>query len=160
MALSTIALIIIQARYVKVYSDKIESQFNASARRSLWQTVLLVEENEALQYLSQTLDAVDYNQQSNQSTVPLLRSTDSLAKLDAQNNSSTSKNQVLRPEIKLSTRHGKATIEETSKYLQDKFMEQFERSKTILDQAVFRWIQESNHKDIKERIDFEELEKG
>ncbi len=157
MALSTIALIIIQARYVKVYSDKIESQFNASARRSLWQTVLLVEENEALQYLSQTLDAVDYNQQSNQSTVPLLRSTDSLAKLDAQNNSSTSKNQVLRPEIKLSTRHGKATIEETSKYLQDKFMEQFERSKTILDQAVFRWIQESNHKDIKERIDFEEL---
>jgi len=65
--------------------------------------------------------------------------------------------QLNRPGIRLSTRHGKATIEETSRYLQDKFKQNFSRSKTILDQAVFRWMKEIDEKDISERVNFEEL---
>jgi len=62
-----------------------------------------------------------------------------------------------RPTVKLSTRHGKANIEETSRYLQEKFRQNFSRSKTILDQAVFRWLKESDNKKISERVNFEEL---
>ncbi|MHB9141888.1 MAG: sensor histidine kinase, partial [Paludibacter sp.] len=65
--------------------------------------------------------------------------------------------QLNRPTIRLSTRHGKATIEETSRYLQEKFQQNFSRSKTILDQAVFRWLRESDKKEISERVNFQEL---
>ena len=41
--------------------------------------------------------------------------------------------------------------------LQDKFRENFSRSKTILDQAVFRWLRESDTKEVSERVDFVEL---
>ncbi|NLK48029.1 MAG: HAMP domain-containing histidine kinase [Bacteroidales bacterium] len=152
MVLSFVALIIIQVRYVKENSEMIENQFDASVRRSLWQTVFLVEENEALEYLGQTLELLDY--QNN----PDLRQDSRLSDIDTLSRARTLEGRkFIRPRIRISTKHGKATIEETSKYLQDKFRKEFSRSKTILDQAVFRWLRESSHKDIRERVDFEEL---
>jgi two-component system phosphate regulon sensor histidine kinase PhoR len=136
----------------------IENQFDASVRRSLWQTVILVEENEALEYLGQTLERLDYQKNSNLRQNGRLSNVDSLLIIDTiQQGMTSGERRFIKPKIRISTRHGKATIEETSKYLQDKFRKEFSRSKTILDQAVFRWLRESSHKDIKERIDFEEL---
>lgn len=158
MFLSFIALIVIQARYINVNAEMIENQFDESVRRSLLSTVILVEENEALEYLAQTLEANSYtlntNLQSKGSSLDSLNlnKIDTMARgitHDQHNNRSS--------QIHLSTRHGKATIEETSKYLQDKFRKEFSRSKTILDQAVFRWLGEGSNKSIRERIDFIEL---
>ncbi len=158
MVISFVALIVIQARYVKVYSEMIENQFNSSARRSLWQTVSLLEENEALEYLSLTLESLDYQKQSGSGSGIQVKPTDSIMKIDTVAKNFPSKNDKNTwNHIKLSTRHGRATIEETSKYLQDKFINEFSRSKTILDQAVFRWLRESSHKNIRERIDFEDI---
>ena len=137
----------------------IENQFDASVRRSLWQTVFLVEENEALEYLGQTLELLDYQKNSkNLRQERGLSDIDSLFSIDTLHRERTSESsKFIRPKIRISTKHGKATIEETSKYLQNKFRKEFSRSKTILDQAVFRWLRESGHKDIRERIDFKEL---
>lgn len=157
MLISFIALIIIQARYVHVNAEMIENQFNESVRRSLLQTMILVEENEALEYLELTLEGIDPHKKANK--VPSLQEIDSSIDVTIAGNNpeSLSTGKIERPTVRISTRHGKATIEETSRRLQEKFRENFSRSKTILDQAVFRWLRDNDNKDISERVDFEEL---
>ena len=158
MILTFVGLIVIQARYVRTNAEMIENQFNDNVQRSLYQTVSLVEENEALQYLGQTLEGTDYSGNKNKllsmdaQNLRLKNNIDSMAE-----NLKLTPDQLNRPGIRLSTRHGKATIEETSRYLQEKFKQNFSRSKTILDQAVFRWMKEIDEKDISERVNFEEL---
>jgi len=158
MLLTFVGLIALQARYVRINAEMIENQFNDNVQRSLFQTVSLVEENEALEYLGQTLEGNDYSAGKNKlmsldaQNIRLKNNIDSMAE-----NPKLTSEQLNRPSIRLSTRHGKATIEETSRYLQDKFQQNFSRSKTILDQAVFRWLRETDQKEISERVNFEEL---
>lgn len=158
MLLAFVGLIVLQARFVRINAEMIENQFNDNVQRSLFQTVSLVEENEALEYLSQTLEGSDYTGTKNKvlslddQNIRLKNDIDSMAE-----NPKLTSDQLNRPSIRLSTRHGKATIEETSRYLQEKFQQNFSRSKTILDQAVFRWLRESDKKEISERVNFQEL---
>lgn len=158
MILTFVGLIVLQARYVRINAEMIENQFNENVQRSLFQTVSLVEENEALQYLGQTLEGVEYSATSNK-LLALDKENDSLGKnIDSVKvGLKLNSEQVNRPSIRLSTSHGKATIEETSRYLQERFRQNFSRSKTILDQAVFRWMKEIDNRDVRERVDFEEL---
>jgi two-component system phosphate regulon sensor histidine kinase PhoR len=159
MLLTFVGLIALQARYVRINAEMIENQFNEKVQTSLYQTVSLVEENEALGYLGQTLEAEENISDKNKLTsldvqnVKLKNNIDSMA-----GDLKPTSEQLNRPTIRLSTRHGKATIEETSRYLQEKFQQNFSRSKTILDQAVFRWIKETDNKEITERVNFEELD--
>lgn len=157
MLLTFIGLVVLQVRYISVNAEMVENQFNENVQRSLFQTASLVEENEALEYLGQTLDGNDYKVSNKVLTLDaqnfkLKKNIDSLV-----NNPQLTSEQLNRPSIRLSTRHGKASIEETSHYLQEKFKQNFSRSKTILDQAVFRWMKESDKKEISERVNFEEL---
>jgi len=136
----------------------IENQFNESVQRSLFQTAILVEENEALQYLEETLEGVDYQTNKNK-LLTLDNNKNKLKSIDSITNSlQLTSGKGTYPKIRLSTGHGKATIEETSRYLQEKFRQNFSRSKTILDQAVFRWLKETENKEISERVNFEELD--
>jgi len=159
MLLTFVGLIVLQARYVRVNAEMIEEQFNDNVQRSLFQTVSLVEENEALEYLGQTLEGDDYRSNNNKllsldaQNIKLKNNIDSVAE-----NLKLTSEQLNRPSIRLSTGHGKATIEETSRYLQEEFQKNFSRSKTILDQAVFRWMKETEEKEISDRVNFEELD--
>lgn len=158
MIVTFVGLIFLQARYVRINAEMIENQFSESVQRSLFQTAILVEENEALEYLDQTLEGVDYNGKKNN----LLTLSDGNPPLQTNIDSVTGKlkltsEKLSKPQIRLSTGHGKATIEETSRYLQEQFKRNFSRSKTILDQAVFRWLKESDNKEISERVNFEDL---
>jgi two-component system phosphate regulon sensor histidine kinase PhoR len=158
MLLTFVGLIALQARYVRINAEMIENQFNDNVQRGLFQTVSLVEENEALEYLGQVLEGEDYKGAENKflsldsKDLKLKSDIDSMAE-----NLKLTSDQINRPTIRLSTRHGKATIEETSRYLQERFQQNFKRSKTILDQAVFRWMKETDKKEISERVNFEEL---
>ena len=158
MLVTFVGLIALQARYVRINAEMVENQFNDNVQRALFQTVSLVEENEALDYLSQTLEGSDIQGTNNKyvnvdaQNLKLKKDIDSMAE-----NSKLTSEQLNRPTIRLSTRHGQATIEETSRYLQDKFQKNFSRSKTILDQAVFRWMRESDNKEINERVNFNDL---
>jgi two-component system phosphate regulon sensor histidine kinase PhoR len=159
MLLTFVGLIVLQARYVRINAEMIEDQFNDNVQRSLFQTVSLVEENEALEYLGQTLEGTDYRSNNNKllsldaQNMRLKNNIDSMAE-----NLKLTSEQLNRPSIRLSTGHGKATIEETSRYLQERFQKNFSRSKTILDQAVFRWMKETEEKEISDRVNFEELD--
>jgi len=158
MLLTFLGLIALQARYLRINAEMIESQFNENVQRSLFQTVSLVEENEALEYLGQTLEGVDYSSNNNKvatletQNIRLKNNIDSMAE-----NLKLTSEQKNRPTVRLSTSHGKETIQETSRYLQEKFKQNFSRSKTILDQAVFRWMKEIDEKDISDRVNFRDL---
>lgn len=157
MIVTFVGLIFLQARYVHINAEMIENQFNESVKRSLFQTVILVEENEALEYLGQTLEGIDYKGNRNK-LLTMDMSNANLNNIDSVTDKLQLTDENLnRPSIRLSTRHGKATIEETSRYLQEKFKQNFSRSKTILDQAVFRWLKEADNKEISDRVNFEEL---
>lgn len=163
MILTFVGLIFLQARYVRINAEMIENQFNDNVQRSLFQTVSLVEENEALEYLGQVLEGDDYQPKdsSGDKLLNMNQSVDSRFQNDIdsmEQNLNLNSDQLNRPTIRLSTRHGKATIEETSRYLQEKFQQNFKRSKTILDQAVFRWMKEAQRKDIGDRINFDDLD--
>ena len=147
-------LLLLQIRYVSINAEMIENQFNESVQRSLFQTAILVEENEALQYLGEVLDDESLYKGDN----TLLGLNDNSTAIDSVAKNLKSNNMHSRPTIRLSTRHGNATIEETSRYLQEKFKQNFSRSKTILDQAVFRWLKEADKKQFSERINFKELD--
>lgn len=158
MLLTFAGLIVLQARYVRTNAEMIEAQFNDNVQRSLFQTVSLVEENEALEYLGQTLEGENYTGGNNLIGINSSTTSDTNAIHGLSVGDNIPSEQLNRPSIRLSTRHGKATIEETSRYLQEKFRKNFSRSKTILDQAVFRWIEATTNKEISERIKFEELD--
>ena len=150
MLVTFVGLILLQARFVRTNAEMIETQFNDNVQRSLYQTVSLVEENEALEYLGQTLEGREYG---GNRTPKIKNNIDSMA--EGLKVTSEQKN---RPSIRLSTSHGKATIQETSRYLQERFRQNFSRSKTILDQAVYRWMKENDEKNITDRVNFEELD--
>ncbi|HNX89711.1 MAG TPA: HAMP domain-containing sensor histidine kinase [Paludibacteraceae bacterium] len=151
MTITFSALILVQAKFLKATSEMAEKQFDEAVKRSMIQTANLLEENEALEYLAQTLDDNEYVQSESKSNNFVINGQKDTLKSNWKSSSSIS------PRIRLSTGHGKATIEETSKYLQQKFQSNFSRSKTILDQAVFRWLRENENKEISERVDFTDL---
>jgi len=160
MVVTIVGLVLVQIRYVRINAEMIENQFKENVQRSLFQAVRLVEENEALQYLSETLEDADYSAKSNRIIKSGTAQRNALGMTSDSMVMDSGKDFTLNqklPSIQLSTKHGKATIEETSRYLQKKFQQDFSRSKTILDQAVFRWLRESDQKEISQRVNFDEL---
>ena len=151
------ALIALQVRYLSETSRLAQERFDDGVRRSMIHTVALLEENEALKYLAQTLEENQYVQPRN-NTLYNNRSQDDLRIKDTVQTNWNEDGTQKHPNIKLSTGHGKATIEETSKFLREKFELNFSRSKTILDQAVFRWLRETENLEIGRRVDFNELD--
>ena len=119
MAVTFGALIALQVRYLTSTAELAEKQFDDGVKRSLIQTVILLEENEALKFLAQTLEEDKYVQKDNRAGTYNKRSNDlritDSVRTDWNKNSST-------PSVRLSTGHGKATIEETSKFLREKFL--------------------------------------
>ena len=153
MVLTFAALIVIQGRYVLLNVELLNNQFNESVRRSLFQTVKIIEENEALNYLAKTLgyeepqeQATDRMELEEQHQL-LKRRIDSLAA----SKEFTKKRGLLPAESR------RSTIEETSRYLQERYQQNFSRSRTILDQAVFRWLKGTEEKNILERLDVDDL---
>ncbi len=129
------SLVMLQFGYIRSNVQMSEEQFDDAVQRSLFQTMQYLEEKEALIYLSETLGGGSYGLEDNLDSI----------------SSKTS------PRLKLSDKHGSASMEQTLTALQKQFQKNFSRSKTILDQAVFRWLREVNNKEIAERVDFEEL---
>ena len=156
MALTFAALIFVQGKYIRFNIDVLSSQFNESVKRSLYQTVSIVEESEALEYLAKTLDYDSF--QSKATTRLELEEQHQLLKKRI--DSLAEKANFPKPENIASPQNRKrSTIEETSRYLQERYQQSFFRSRTTLDQAVFRWLKSSEEKNIVERLNFEDLTK-
>lgn len=157
MLFTFFGLITLQTLYVKTNAEKIEKQFDENIQQSLVQAVILLEEKEALEYLTQVITENNSSKfdEINQQTINLQDIQLEKNKNDSIINSSN--NKTKKTEVSLTS--NVRTIEETSKNLQEKFRQSFSRSRTILDQAVFRWLRATENRDISGRIDFNELNK-
>ncbi len=130
------SLVMLQIGYIRSNVQMSEKQFDDAVQRGLFLAMQYLEEKEALVYLSETLGGGSYVLESNLDSVAL----------------------KTYPRLKLSDKHGSSSMEQTISTLQKRFQQNFSRSKTILDQAVFRWLREVNNKEIAERVDFDELQ--
>lgn len=155
MVLTFMALIFVQGRYIRLNIEVLSNQFNESVRRSLYQTVSIIEESEGLEY-AKALDS-DYFQEKATNQIELeeqhqllKRRIDSLAE-----NVEISKLRNLTP----IPNPKRSSIEETSRSLQERSQQNYLRLRTILDQAAFRWLKGSEEKDISERLNFNDLAK-
>lgn len=139
------ALITLQVRFLSKTSQMAAKQFDDGVKKSLIQVVTLIEENEALAYLSKTLEQ-SYDKQSN-------RKKRGLRMQDSVKN-----NWKIPTTTSIKLHKVNANIIETSKELHNKYVKEFSVSKTILNQAIFKWLDSTDKKDISERIDFQELD--
>ena len=133
MTIAFLGLGALQIEYFKDIAQSRMNQFNESVYRSIIQTMHFVEEKEALVYLASTKEMQD-----------------SILKEEEED-------PAMPPQISLSQKHGMSSIEQTINELHYRFTQRFAHSKNILEEAIFRWLRESN-KSITERVDFVELE--
>lgn len=158
MLFTFVGLITLQVNYIRINAEMIENQFDDNVQKSLFQVVDLVEKNEALDYLSRTMQGSHYQENNYQflslgiANPTLNSSIDSIPEQIDLN-----KKKQNQPSIQFSTPKTKTNIEGATRQLQVMFQEHFTRSKTILDQAVFKWMNAKNEKDISQRVNFKEL---
>ncbi len=133
-------LVFFQVRYVLRSAEKSDQLFNNEVQNSLISVVTEIEEQEALEYVSQTLTQ-EYN---NNSLNPDWQTKDSIS------------NHSL-PKISLQSAKNKTNIIATSNRLYELFKKDFSLSKIILDKAIFKWISSVEYKNISDRVDFYEL---
>lgn len=153
MVVTFAALTLIQFRYVRLNVEMLNNQFNESVRRSLFQAVSIVEENEALEYFAHTLGYESFK--GNAKSQLELEEQHQLFK---QKIDSIAESYMQNSDVPFTGHQRKrSSIEETSRILQERYQQNFSRSRTILDQAVVRWIKGTEEKSISERVDFEGL---
>lgn len=137
MLVTFATLVTLQVNYFFESARRSEAQFDDAVHRVLFQTIRYFEEKEALVYLSETMTGFEKTDN------PLSRdSTNTIEK---------------KMQVVISNRHGEGGFTQTLSALRESFQRDFSRSKTVLDQAVFRWLREVSTKDISERIDYLEL---
>lgn len=155
MGLTFAGLTFIQGRHIRLNVEVLNNQFNESVRRGLFQTINIIEESEALEYLAKTLEYNDFlgkaksQLEIEEQHQQMKRWIDSIAE--------SSPGRAQNRQMLTAPARRRATIEETSRYLQERYQQNFSRSRTILDQAVFRWLKGTDEKSISERVDFEGL---
>jgi signal transduction histidine kinase len=156
MALTFAGLIFAQVKYIQLNIEVLDNQFKESVRRSLYQTVNIIEQSEALKHLERELDYHSFGGQTTNRIEledqqrALKKRVDSLAE-----NTNLA---VTRSTTPVLSWQG-TTIEQTSRYLQERYQQSFSRSRNILDQAVFRWLKDLENRDISERLNFADLPK-
>ena len=158
MFVTFVGLVALQVNYIRMNAEMIENQFDENVQKSLFQVVDLVEKNEALNYLSRTMQGgVNHanNYQFLSLGTPLNEEVSGLG--TTKHSIGFNSNQSNSTSIQISTPSEKTNIIGTSKQLQLMFQEHFSKSKNILDQAVFKWMNAKNEQDISQRVNFKEL---
>jgi len=157
MAISFFGLIILQANYLKLTADMRAEQFNESVKKSLYEVVRILEEEETLQYLNKNLSVP--SQRTRITVKPGIHNHAYSMKqnsLEDSINVSYSCTRV-QPKVFISMKHGSNTIQESSRILQNKLRERYIQERALLDDILIRLLSESYVRPIEERIDFQQL---
>ena len=132
MSTTFIGLSIIQVKFFNNMANISQQEFDNGVRRSVMQTLRYIEEREALTYLANTIEENNPESHYKEHIQECFFNI-------------TNNNQASSKEFRIA-------IEE----LHQEMMDKLERKRDIMDQAVFRWMQDED-KPLKERINFEEL---
>ena len=172
MGLSFLSLLYLQVHYIEEMVKMRKEQFDESVKRSLFQAAKNLEYDETLRYLekdveqteraAQAYEQNDGNHQDNNGTVIQHRRY-TLSHPDGSLYSSfelrtiTSRPSVV-PKAMISRNHGKNTIPQTSKSLQEIIKNRYLYQRAMLDEVVYNILYTASNKPLEERINFKNLD--
>ncbi|MEG2573679.1 MAG: histidine kinase dimerization/phospho-acceptor domain-containing protein, partial [Bacteroides sp.] len=169
MGLSFLSLLYLQVSYIEEMIKMRKEQFDESVKRSLYQASKNLEYDETLRYLEKdvadTERAMAYPststatnernivQQTQQYTIT---SRDGSLYSSFELKTITTKPSGL-PKAMISKNHGKNTIPQTSRTLQEVIKNRYLYQRAILDEVVYNILYTANDKPLEERVDFKNL---
>ncbi len=140
MIIVFVALVLLQVRYLTQATKLSEKLFDDTVQRSLNQSVTIIEEQEALNYLLKTLENKYPKEKETEDDDLDFMADYSANMLILQDNKKNSSN-----------------IISTYNQLYELLKKEFSNSKEILNTAIFRWINDVNKKTIGQRVNYYEL---
>jgi len=168
LALAFVGLITIQVSYLQEIIDTRREQFDETVKRGLWRIAREMERAETANYLEE-----NYNETQRKLLESLSHDNDYGIPSLGQNGKITLKNpdgsvstfeftgiapdSIPIPPFNLSKRHGRGSIQNSQKAMQDMLMEQYIYQKNLLDDVIFRILSQANDKPILERMDINNL---
>lgn len=161
-------LSIMQLTYLQEIISTRRDQFDETIKRSLWHVARQLERQETQKYLQE-----NYSETQRQLIESLSKDDEDGIPYNSKNGKVTVKGPdgsvstfeftgVLTDSIKpspfnLSKKHGKGSIQNSQKAMQDMLMEQYIYQKDLIDDVIFRILSQSNEKNILERLDVSKL---
>lgn len=149
MSLLVIGLFGIEYAFVSQMAEVRQEQFDETVKRTLAQTMRALEEQETMRYIDKEMaykpitflgDTLPYQ-------LPMFSSR-------SDSNSTTR----VRPEVYISTKHGEHTFEQTSRTLQNKLRERYNKERAQLDDVLIRMLVSTSPKELNDRLDVKYLE--
>ncbi|MCQ2225784.1 MAG: hypothetical protein MJZ14_08710, partial [Paludibacteraceae bacterium] len=157
MSISFLGLIFLQSYYMRTTAEMRSEQFGEAVKRSLYEVVRLLEEEETLQYLNKNLTVP--SAKTRITTTGNLPASFHGGHLSSRQSMDTAFNSCVRTQttVFISMKHGMNTIEESSRIIQNKLKERFLQNRALLDDILVRLLSETYVKPIEDRIDFQKL---
>lgn len=164
-----VGLLVIQFSYLEEIIDTRREQFDATVKRGLWRIARELERSETANYLQE-----NYNETQRQLLESLSHDNEDGIPLNHQGNSKVtvkgpdgsvstfeftgtlSDSAKISP-FNLSSKHGRGSIQNSQKAMQEMLMEQYIYQKNLLDDVIFRILSQANDKPIMERMDINNL---
>lgn len=175
MALSFVSLLYLQVSYIEEMVKMRKEQFDESVKRSLYQAARDLEYDETLRYLEKDVAeteraAMAYRQQQDESEA---QEGDKGGVVQQQSYSITSRDGSLYssfemrtikmspsgvPKVMISKDHGKNTIPQTSRTLQEIIKNRYVYQRALLDNVVYQILYTASDKPLDKRVNFRQLD--
>ena len=162
-----VGLLVIQFSYLEEIIDTRREQFDATVKRGLWRIARELERAETATYLEenynetqrQLLESLSHD---NEDGIPLNPSNKVTVKgpdgsVSTFEFTGTLPDSTHITSFNLSSKHGRGSIQNSQKAMQEMLMEQYIYQKNLLDDVIFRILSQANDKPIMERLDINQL---
>jgi len=147
MALSFVALLVLQVMYIEQMVKMKKEQFDESVNRSLYQASRNLELNETLRFLEKDI---------NQAQRKLKEQGDSSYYTSFQKKTMTNKPSLMPKAMIL--RNDKSSLSAVSKSMQDMLKNRYVYQKALLDEVVYNMLYTASDRPLSERINFKLLD--
>lgn len=169
LVMAFVGLIAIQMSYLQETIDIRRDQFDQTVKRGLWRIAREMERAETEAYLQENYDDAqrqileslsqddDYGSPSisQQGKITVTGPDGSVSTFEF-SGTMTDSTQTSSP-FRLSKKHGRNTLQNSQRAMQEMLREQYLHQKAVLDDVIFRILSQTNDKPIMERLDINKL---
>lgn len=162
-----IGLIAIQFSYLEEIVNTRREQFDETVKRGLWRVARELERTETATYLEENYNATqrqlleslshdsDFGVPTNSGNKITVKGPD--GSVSTFEFTGTMPDSASITPFNLSSKHGRSSIQNSQRAMQEMLMEQYIYQKNLLDDVIFRILSQANDKPILERMDINKL---
>lgn len=171
MGLSFLGLLYLQVSYIEEMVKMRKEQFDESVKRSLYQASKNLEYDETQRYLEKDVAeteraALSYQSSSSDKSSDIIQQTQhyTITSKDGSINYSAFELKTITtrpsglPKAMISKKHGKNTIPQTSRTLQEVIKNRYLYQRALLDEVVYNILYTASDKPLEERVNFKILD--